>query len=389
MNIPSYRRQLIPSRKWGHYVSTTAQMTAIVDPVRGMTCFVSDDGDLYVYSGTAWVLLPAVGVAPSGISPAQITADTNDWSPTGFASAKIIRIDSDNGFRAITSMAAGSSWEEKTLINVGSSPVYFPSNHPSGVAANRFIVPQDFILDKYRSATFIYDPVSQKWRPKTPQPDVSQHQRYEWFPGYNTSTYWDLLETVNTGTASFTTQSSTSSSPSYAIMAAGNSGFQGCLLPKGIRAFGYFGDQHLYAETMVRCYDTSDASQKNTLQLQLTATTYTTTDEPNNTVGLRSSYDIASGNWELFTKDNSGSESTADTGVARGTGIQKIRIEINKSNTEARAYIDDVLVAIVNSNMPSGVAGARFFIKKNVGTTAHYARINYLKGGAYGTEGTD
>jgi hypothetical protein len=59
---------------------------------------------------------------PSIISPSQITADQDNYAPTGWASAQIVRLDGDSSIRTITSMSAGYSGETKQIVNVGSYP---------------------------------------------------------------------------------------------------------------------------------------------------------------------------------------------------------------------------------------------------------------------------
>ena len=100
----------------------------------------------------------------STITPSQITSDQDNYNPTGFDTARIIRISGDNGIRAITGFAAQDNGEEKLLINVGSYTIYLPGEHPDATAANRFISGLDCMIYPREYVTIIYDGISSRWR---------------------------------------------------------------------------------------------------------------------------------------------------------------------------------------------------------------------------------
>src|SRR5690348_12929082 len=43
------------------------------------------------------------------ITPTQLTADANDYAPTGYATARVYRVTSDSTLRAITGFAGGAA----------------------------------------------------------------------------------------------------------------------------------------------------------------------------------------------------------------------------------------------------------------------------------------
>lgn len=145
---------------------TTAQPQYELD-VTGSTRLNGHLYDINNSSGTNGdVLTRTAGgidwIAPTGtganiISPTQLTSDQDDWNPTGFGDATVVRVSGDNGIRAITSMAAQTDGEEKKIINVGSYPIYFPAQHADRTAANRIIASSDIILMPNKSITFYYD----------------------------------------------------------------------------------------------------------------------------------------------------------------------------------------------------------------------------------------
>ena len=98
------------------------------------------------------------------ISPAQLTADTHDWNPTGLASASAIRVSTDAA-RTITGIAGGSAGRVLVLDNIGASDITL-KHQITSVTANRFICPgnSDFTLRVSTSVTLRYDGTSSRWR---------------------------------------------------------------------------------------------------------------------------------------------------------------------------------------------------------------------------------
>ena len=55
-------------------------------------------------------------------TPAQLTANVNDYAPTGFGTASTVRLSSDN-LRTVTGLAGGAAGRTVTLMNIGESSV--------------------------------------------------------------------------------------------------------------------------------------------------------------------------------------------------------------------------------------------------------------------------
>ena len=96
------------------------------------------------------------------ITPAQITANTDNYAPTGFATATVIRISSDAN-RNITGLAGGAAGRMVTLINVGSFNIML-ANDAASTAANRFLFGDNIYLGPSHAATLWYDTTSARWR---------------------------------------------------------------------------------------------------------------------------------------------------------------------------------------------------------------------------------
>jgi hypothetical protein len=102
------------------------------------------------------------------ISPAALTANTNDWTPTGLATASTVRF-STNAIRSITGLAGGADGRLLTLYNVGSFAVVFPNESASSIAANRFAFGSDIIVGPNQGLILQYDSVvsTGRWRALT------------------------------------------------------------------------------------------------------------------------------------------------------------------------------------------------------------------------------
>ena len=124
----------------------------------------------------------------------------------------------------------------------------------------------------------------------------------------------------------------------------------------------------------------SDGTQTYSAGLQITASPTLATFAPNNTVGIRYSSGINSGKWQGFSKDNAGTESTADLGITVAANtVYSLRIELDKQNSEVRFYVDGVMSGRVNAKMPTaGAAGVREVIVKSAGTTASTFNVHHI-----------
>lgn len=122
-------------------------------------------------AGTKDVFLtaPAVSQLWGQLTPAQITSDQNDYSPTGLEFASVLRLDA-NQIRAITGLAGGVDGRVIRIVNVGAgadSTLLLRRENASSTAANRFALARDLTLDTGESVTLQYDGAASRWRALT------------------------------------------------------------------------------------------------------------------------------------------------------------------------------------------------------------------------------
>jgi hypothetical protein len=98
------------------------------------------------------------------LTPAQITANQNDYAPTDFATSVFLRISSDAA-RDITGLAGGAQGRIVALSNQGSFTITLKHNSGSSTAGNRFLCPGagDFALTTQKTCLLYYDSVAAGW----------------------------------------------------------------------------------------------------------------------------------------------------------------------------------------------------------------------------------
>lgn len=107
------------------------------------------------------------GIQEATISPPQITANQDNYNPTGLATATVLRLTTDAS-RNVTGIAAAGGaapLQRKTLINVGSQNLVLAHQSASSTAANRIISPTgaDLTLAPNESAVLWYDATATRW----------------------------------------------------------------------------------------------------------------------------------------------------------------------------------------------------------------------------------
>ena len=96
------------------------------------------------------------------ITPTQLSANTDDWAPTGLSTASHIRVSADAA-RNLTGITGGAAGRRLVLNNIGSFPITLVDDATS-TAANRFDLPGDYVLLSGRSCALIYDATLSRWR---------------------------------------------------------------------------------------------------------------------------------------------------------------------------------------------------------------------------------
>lgn len=97
------------------------------------------------------------------VSPSQITANQNNYNPSGAGSADVLRINTDAS-RDITGFAFPANYKTLLVHNVGSYNIVLKDESASSTAANRFALSGDATLSPDQSVLLWYDATSSRWR---------------------------------------------------------------------------------------------------------------------------------------------------------------------------------------------------------------------------------
>lgn len=107
---------------------------------------------------------PAIfGQSSATITPAQITANTNDYAPSGIHVAALVRLSTDAS-RNLTGLTEGALGRMLFLHNVGAQPLVFKNQDAGSAAANRFAFGFDLTLGADQCCILHYDNTATRWR---------------------------------------------------------------------------------------------------------------------------------------------------------------------------------------------------------------------------------
>ncbi len=109
-------------------------------------------------------------ITGSIITPPTLTATANNYNPTGFATANMIRQDINANNRQITGFVAPALGVDRIIminnINTASNDIRFVNNSASSIAQNRILLRDNGSrsLRPNQTVMFWYDHISQRWR---------------------------------------------------------------------------------------------------------------------------------------------------------------------------------------------------------------------------------
>lgn len=125
------------------------------------SCLLFGGGDSAGGTGSGG---PGIASSLRTITPSQLTANTDNWNPTGLSTADVIRASTDAS-RNLTGIVAPAASRMIVLENIGSFDLVLIHDSTS-TAANRFLCPDDndLTLPPDSGVFLIYDETSDRWR---------------------------------------------------------------------------------------------------------------------------------------------------------------------------------------------------------------------------------
>lgn len=380
----------------GIIISTKATGTAIANAVRidgsGTVRPGADNTQDLGNASTRWMTAHVFNFNQYGarletgvVSPAQLTANTDNWSVTGLSTAGVIRA-STNASRTLTGIASPTAGQTVTLCNVGSNDLVL-AHDVTSTAANRFLCPNNtnLTLNQNAAVQLWYDPTSSRWRviePITGGGSSVAAVSYLWAenflkgvlnsPNSGSSFVTDEWRPVsyNSGTAAQTNLAAPGVSMSTG--SAVNGLVNLCFTRGTCLAVGWEAQRFGIKFSLPTLSNGTDTF---TFQLGL-RTVITGTD--NNRIIATYTHGTNSGNFTL-TASNAGSSTTVNgtAGPVAGT-IHTLEIEVNAAGTSVVLYLDDVAITTaLATNIPASSTGLAMFalLFKSLGATNRTATI--------------
>ncbi len=310
------------------------------------------------------------------ISPAQLSGNQNDWSPTGLSGASIIRLSTDATFRIITGLAGGEAGRRITLMNVGAYTVMLKDESGASTDSNRFSFDsQDWFVLPGRSVELVYDALAARWRTLSPFDYCSDYVlaaqfRHGVAGATGTGTSGDYFVKANSG-------------GSGVGLGGGPWGQSGISTSSSATGRGSIGAS---SNAMVRSTSSTYLRFAATLSVDVLSDGTNTYNlrcgwmdnsnplgDPTNGVFFRCTDAVNSGNWQLVCR-KSGSETSLNTNVGpvtSGSPAQSLIIAISPNGAAAEGYIDGVSIGVITTNVPN-TANMGYYtqIEKTAGTSA-------------------
>lgn len=358
-------------------------------------------GQVPTWNGSAWAAAtPSGGASETIISPTQITADTDNWNPSGLSTATIIRIDVDNGLRYISSITAPASGIQRLqLCNVSANTVILKdASAELGTAANRmFFSGQDVPLCPGDSLDLVYDTTSSRWRAKDAASKIFTNIRngfqilqhsFPLGPASNSSGFGFNLAAAASGAGAAGSVGSPDSNnvTQFYNLATGTDTTGRCSISGATTQF-LLGNGHYYRFTArVKVSALSDATNTYTTRIGFSDSI---TGDATDGVYLRYTHGTNSGNFELVLRSNSSETAVnCSAGFAADTWCE---LAIVITPTRAEAYKDGVLIGSTTTmtNLPSGSGrgtGVATYVIKSAGTTSRTLSVASI--GVYGYKAT-
>lgn len=330
-----------------------------------------------------FITSPAIAQGWGVLAPAQITADQNDYNPTGLSLTNTLRLTSDRPYRSITGLAGGVEGRSVALENAGSHPILIRNENTGSTAANRFALTLDNILWPSDTLRLKYDAATSRWDPDDQTRFLSGWQQAivfedEFLGGgaelgeqgslgwFNTASGTAVYTTARAGEAGHVgvieLQTGTTSGNAHG-MQLGIAATNGIARAQDIRYLGFLVAIPTITTVTVRIGLAQDASSATM-----------------GTDGYWFEFDPAgSANWRVNTRAGGVSGTLTSTGVAVTAGNWYLLEVFWNASNDLQFYINGVQVATFSANIPTTVACSPSFRVTTNTTAARNLRIDWFK----------
>lgn len=321
------------------------------------------------------------------ISPAQITADQNDYNPTGLATASVIRLSGDSSFRTITGLAGGADGRVVMLHNISSNSILLANQNTASTAANRFdLGGMNLPLLGGNLITLQYDSTSSRWRLKNNKAYALPLVRrgvYHIHDMLGLTTDSAISSQVATGSNSATAVTSEIAHPGIVRHSTGGAAGRAGMLSTDVAGILLGNSWTWHFDGMVRITTLSTAAQTYVYRIGFIDSA---TGEPVDGVYFRYTHGTNSGQWQLVCRSNNTETATNSTSAPAIATWYRLTIAVNPAGTSAEFFVNGTSIGTCASNLPTGAGRGTGFgsnIIKTNGNTARTIDLDYLEIASY------
>lgn len=317
------------------------------------------------------------------ISPTQITADQNNYTPTNLLTSNVVRLDSDTSLRSITGLGDATQTDGQLikLRNISANTILlkdaFTNKAASSTAANRFDFDgYDYPLFPKCQINLIYDGTLARWVLEDP---------YEFVLPSPNHGVWYSAERMGGGSTSDGTLSinlATGGTGNGIVGETGHPGAQrftagtsatgfACIQPLSTNCIILGNSNYWRFDCIVRIVTISDGTNTYTARFGFIDLN---NGESTDAVMFRYTHSVNSGKWVLVARSNSTETAVnaTNTAIANNTWYH-LTIIVNPAGTSAEFFQDGAYLGEVTTNIPvtSGTRGTGwgFMFLKSAGTT--------------------
>ena len=169
----------------------TALLDIFTSTLKGIAPASGGGSSNFLRADGTWAAPPAGGTVDtlpedinlSGmITPAQITANQNDYNPTSWNVSAIMRLSSDAS-RDITGLTKTTTGRLALLINEGTNPIVLKNDNASSSATNRFKFGygQDIVLRPEKCILLWHDATDDRWRHIGGNVNLKEEMVAQWY----------------------------------------------------------------------------------------------------------------------------------------------------------------------------------------------------------------
>lgn len=308
------------------------------------------------------------------ISPSSLSADQDNYAPSGWDKADIYRVQGDTSNRIITGIGNATQIDGKqiTLRNIGANTLTLMNQHGGSSAANRFdFGGYDYPLFSKCEVTMHYDGTLARWIIEDPSPFVIPSSGLGYFlqrDGLrNNNPDWTTISPATGGTAN--NIAAVANHPGIVEFTLGTSatgnGFDLTAVDQILLQNAWY---HRY-DAIFKILQLSNATDNYTLRFG-----YIDSGSAESTDGVffRYNHAVNSGNWQLVTRSNGTETATNTSTAAQISNYVKLTVLVYPTTAKCDFYINDVFANVNTTNIPSAsgrVTGAGMMFIKTAGTT--------------------